>query len=147
MGAPNQGADPRAQLAVGGDQTNILPLDLTLFLKLNLLILSCSHSITDQYIERASSSRSVAIRLNSYNAPLYFEIDSQLGPYCPEIIGFPLNPCLAYPVCPILLELCVLHVLNKVALVVSSLNAQLNHLPLQHVATTLQHHLPETIPP
>ena len=38
LGAPDQGADPRAQLA-GGDQTNILPLDLTLFLKLNLLYL------------------------------------------------------------------------------------------------------------
>jgi len=79
LGAPDQGADPRAQLA-GGDQTNILPLDLTLFLKLNLLTLSCSHSITDQCIERASSSRSVAIRLNSYNAPLCFETDTQLGP-------------------------------------------------------------------
>ena len=39
------------------------------------------------------------------------------------------NPCLAYPICPILLELCVLHVLNKVVLVVSGVNAQLNHLP------------------
>ena len=83
LDAPNQGVDPRAQLTVGsigGDQTNILPLDLTLFLKLNLITLSCSHSITDQCIERASSSRSVAIRLNSYNAPLYFETDTQLGP-------------------------------------------------------------------
>ena len=79
LGAPDQGADPRAQLAVGpirGDQTNILPLDLTLFLKLNLLTLSCSHSITDQCIECASSSWSVAIRINSYNAPLYFETDT-----------------------------------------------------------------------
>ena len=83
LGAPDQGADPRAQLVVGpigGDQTNILPLDLTLFLKLNLLTLSCSHSITDQCIKRALSSWSIATRLNSYNAPLYFEIDTQLGP-------------------------------------------------------------------
>ena len=76
LGAPDQGADPRAQLAVGsiaGDQTNILPLNLTLFLKLNLLTLSYSHSITDQCIEHELLSRSVAIRLNSYNAPLCFE--------------------------------------------------------------------------
>ena len=42
LDAPDQGVDPRAQLAVGligGDQTNILPFDLTLFLKLNLLYL------------------------------------------------------------------------------------------------------------
>ena len=42
LGIPDQDADPRAQLAVGPigeDQTNILPLDLTLFLKLNLLYL------------------------------------------------------------------------------------------------------------
>ena len=38
LDAPDQGVDPRAQLA-GGDQTNILPLDLTLFFKLNLLYL------------------------------------------------------------------------------------------------------------
>ena len=65
LGAPDQGADPRAQLIVGPigrDQTSILLLDLTLFLKLNLLTLSCSNSITDQCIECASSSRSVAIR-------------------------------------------------------------------------------------
>ena len=33
LGSPDQGTDPRAQLAVGpigGDQTNILPLDITL---------------------------------------------------------------------------------------------------------------------
>ena len=33
LGAPDQGADPKAQLVVGpigGDQTNIIPLDLTL---------------------------------------------------------------------------------------------------------------------
>ena len=65
---------------IGGDQTNILPLDHTLFLKLNLLTLSCSHSITDQCIERAPSSQSVAIRFNSYNTPLYFETNTQLGP-------------------------------------------------------------------
>ena len=96
LGAPDQGADPRDQLAIGsigGDQTNILPLDLTLCLKLILLTLSCSHSITDQCIERASSSRSVAIRFDSYNAPLCFETDTQLGPQYPEIIGFPINPC------------------------------------------------------
>ena len=83
LDAPDQGADLRVQLAVGsigGDQTNILPLDLTLFLKLNLLTLSCSHSITDQCIERASSSRSDAIRFNCYNAPFCFETDTQLGP-------------------------------------------------------------------
>ena len=82
LGTPDQGADPRVQLAVGpigGDQTNIISLDLTLFLKLNLLYL-CSCFITDQCIERASSSWSIAIRLNSYNAPLCFEIDTQLGP-------------------------------------------------------------------
>ena len=79
LDAPDQDADPRAQLTVGGDQTNILPRDLILFLKLNLLTLSCSLSITDQYIERASSSRSVVIRLNSYNAALCFETDTQLG--------------------------------------------------------------------
>ena len=82
LDAPDQCVDPRAQLAVGligGDQTNILPLDLTLFLKLNLLTLSYFHSITDQCIKRALSSWSVAIRLNSYNAPLCFEIDTQLG--------------------------------------------------------------------
>ena len=73
--------------------TNILPLDLTLFLKLNVLTLSCSRSITDQCIERASSSRYVTIRLNSYNAPLCFETDTQLGLQYPEIIGFPINPC------------------------------------------------------
>jgi len=39
LGAPDQDMDPSAQLAVGGDQTNILPIDLTLFLKLNLLYL------------------------------------------------------------------------------------------------------------
>ena len=42
LAARDQGVDPRAQLAVGpigGDQTNILPIDLTLFLKLNLLYL------------------------------------------------------------------------------------------------------------
>ena len=83
LDAPDQCVDPRAQLAVGligGDQTNILPLDLTLFLKLNLHTLSCSYSITDQCIEHALSSRSVAIRLNSYNAPLCFETYTQLGP-------------------------------------------------------------------
>ena len=84
LDAPDQGVDLRAQLivgSIGGDQTNILPLDLTLFLKLNLFTLSCSYSITDQCIERASSSRSVAIRLNSYNAPLCFETDTQLDPF------------------------------------------------------------------
>ena len=71
LDAPDQGIDPRAQLVVGsisGDQPNILLLDLTLFLKLNLLTLSCFHFIIYQCIDRASSSRSVAIRLNSYNA-------------------------------------------------------------------------------
>ena len=46
LDAPDQGIDPRAQLVIGpigGDQPNILPLDLTLFLKLNLLTLSCPH--------------------------------------------------------------------------------------------------------
>ena len=38
LDAPDQGLDLRAQLAVG-DQTNILLLDLTFFLKLNLLYL------------------------------------------------------------------------------------------------------------
>ena len=45
--------------------TNILPLYLTLFLKLNLLTLSCSHSIIDQCIERASSSRAPAGKLKN----------------------------------------------------------------------------------
>ena len=42
LDAPDQDVDPSAQLVVGpigGDQTNILPLDLILFLKLNLLYL------------------------------------------------------------------------------------------------------------
>jgi len=83
LGIPDQGADqgpnwPLGQL--GGDQPNILPLDLILFLKINLLTLSCSHFITDQCIERALSSRSVAIRLNSYNALLCFKTDTQLRP-------------------------------------------------------------------
>ena len=56
------------------------------------------------------------------------------------------NPCLAYPVCLVLLELRVLHVLNEVMLVVSGVNAQLNHLPLQHVAMALQHHLSKATP-
>ena len=63
LDASDQDADPRAQLA-----------------ELNLLTLSCSYSITDQCIKRASSSWSVAIRLNNYNAPLRFETDTQLGP-------------------------------------------------------------------
>ena len=81
LGAPDQGASqgpswPLGQ--IGGDQPNILPLDLTLCLILNLLYLFF-HFITDQCIERASSSRSVAIKFNSYNTPLCFETDSQLG--------------------------------------------------------------------
>ena len=47
---------------------------------LNSTFFIFSHSITDQCIERASSSRSVTIRFNNYNAPLCFETDTQLGP-------------------------------------------------------------------
>ena len=78
---PRSGRESKSLIGpIVGDQSNILPLDLTLRHKLNLFALSFSHSITDQCIERASSSRSVAIRFNSYNAHLCFETDTQLGP-------------------------------------------------------------------
>jgi hypothetical protein len=77
-----------------GDQTNSLPLDLTLYFPFSLHLLF-SRFIIDLCIEHASSSRSKADRLNSYNTRLHSEIDSLilLGPFSPEITGCPLNPC------------------------------------------------------
>ena len=81
LGVPNQDADqgpnwPLGQLV----EINLAFSPLISPYDLNLTSFFFSHSIIDQCIERVSSSRSVAIRFNSYNAPLYFEIDSQLGP-------------------------------------------------------------------
>ena len=84
-GRPPSGRESKAQLAVGptgGDQSNILPLDLTLSFNLSQYFLS---SFLILYLpipsqisayEHASSSRSIADGLNSYNAPLCFEIDT-----------------------------------------------------------------------
>jgi hypothetical protein len=61
-----------------GINPNILSLDLILYFnfRLKLYTYFFYHSITDQCIECASSSWSVAIRLNSYNTHLCFETDS-----------------------------------------------------------------------
>ena len=84
-GRPRSGRESKDQLAVGptgGDQSNILPLDLTLSFNLSQSFLS---SFLILYLpipswiiayEHASSSRSIADGLNSYNAPLCFEIDT-----------------------------------------------------------------------
>jgi hypothetical protein len=101
LGAPNQGALVRARpdsdpLGSGsaGDQTNSLPLDLILYFLFSLHLLF-SRFIIDLCIEHASSSRSKADRLNSYNTRLHSGTDSLilLGPFSPEITGCPLNPC------------------------------------------------------
>jgi hypothetical protein len=101
LGAPDQGAFVRARpdsdplgSESAGDQTNSLPLDLTLYFPFSLHLLF-SRFIIDLCIEHASSSRSKADRLNSYNTRLHSETDSLilLGPFSPEITGCPLNPC------------------------------------------------------
>ena len=81
LGAPDQGVDQGPNWPLG----QLVEINLTFSLlispyNLNLTYFIFFHSIADQCIERALSSRSVAIRLNSYNAPLCFETDSQLGP-------------------------------------------------------------------
>jgi hypothetical protein len=77
-----------------GDQTNNLPLDLTLYFHFSLHLLF-SHFIIDLCIEHASSSQSNVDRLNSYNTRLHSETDSLilLGPFSSEIAGCLLNPC------------------------------------------------------
>jgi hypothetical protein len=77
-----------------GDQTSSLPLDLTLYFSFSLHLLF-SRFIIDLCIEHASSSRSKADKLNSYNTRLHSEIDSLilLGPFSPEITCCPSNPC------------------------------------------------------
>jgi len=55
--------------------SNILPLDLTLYSLLSFSF-TFTRFIIDLCIEHASSSRSLADRLNSYNARLHSETDS-----------------------------------------------------------------------
>jgi len=80
--------------------TNILPLDLILSFNLSQSLL-CTFFIlcllTPSRIsayEHASSSRSIADRLNSYNTPLGSAIGTlTLGPLLSGNIGYTINPC------------------------------------------------------
>jgi hypothetical protein len=78
VGRPRSGRELKAQLGRWAEldeiNTNNLSLDLILLLKLNLLHLFLFHL---RSVHRACLVITVsAIRLNSYNTPLYFETDS-----------------------------------------------------------------------
>ena len=73
LSAPDQGVDQGLGQLV---EINLTFSPLISPYDLNLTSFFFSHSITDPCIECASSSRSVAIRFNSYNAPLCFETDT-----------------------------------------------------------------------
>jgi len=68
----------REHATVGATPMHVAPKKAPL-LQTIFHVLSFFHSITYQCIERTSSSWSVAIRFNSYNAHLCFETDTQLG--------------------------------------------------------------------
>ena len=82
LGAPDQGVDPRAQLTVGpigGDHLTFSPLISSYDLNSTYLLYLVPIPSQDQCIECASSPRSIAIRLNSYNVPVGVESDQQVN--------------------------------------------------------------------
>ena len=101
---PRSGRESGSIWSVGAQMveinTNILPLDLILSFNLSQSLLSTFFILclpTPSRIsvyEHASSSRSIADRLNSYNTPLGSEIGTlTLGPLLSGNIGYTMNPC------------------------------------------------------
>jgi hypothetical protein len=96
---PQSGREVKAQVAVGPAVVEInltfSPListyTLNFILKLNTHLFS--HSITDQCIEYASSSWSVAIRLTTTIHLSVLKQILKLHPYCPGIINFSVILC------------------------------------------------------
>jgi hypothetical protein len=98
IGRPRSGRRSGSNSVIGPDSEEInltfSPLISTYHLnsrlKLNIFIFLFHHRSAHRVCSIITVS---TIILNSYNTPLCFETDSQLGPYCLEIICFPINPC------------------------------------------------------
>jgi len=103
LGVPDQDASQGPSWPLGQlveINTNILPLDLILSFNLSqsllssFLILYLPTPLRISAYEHASSSRSIADRLNNYNTPLGSAIGTlTLGPLLSGNIGYTINPC------------------------------------------------------